>query len=216
LFILGAPGVVRAGSIPVDDSWQTFSWAHGPNVFNTEGPLTFTSPLPVRLDVTDAFLDGDRFVVLDFKTVLGTTSVPVDDSTYLASPDDAFASPKFSHGTFFLPAGDHSLTLETIEVPSDYPTGAAFLRVAAIQAPEPSSLALAALGVAGLAGRLALRRRPRQGGEQGACAPCCDQVNKFEAIGALPQSPSDVATHKLAAGNRGRPEAKRWNRSASP
>jgi hypothetical protein len=143
--------------IAVGSDWTEFYWftaAGATNVVtNYEGGFTFNASGPVRVDVTDDFGHGDRFEVFDLGTSLGLTSaVPfLNDGTNGGKPPDAaFADPSYSHGSFFLGAGDHSITMNVVAHP--YGGGGAYLRVV----PEPSTFALAALGAAAL---LAARRR---------------------------------------------------------
>jgi hypothetical protein len=120
---------VPAVVLGVGSGWQSFDWDKAPGTFDNQGAFTFTSAKPTILKVTDAFIDGDQFAVFDAGKRIGTTSVPANDGTQIYDkPDAAFASPKYSHGVFFLPAGDHSLTIETIAIAKGIPEGAAFLR----------------------------------------------------------------------------------------
>ncbi len=169
LLCLTVPGAARAGPLLVDGGWQAFSWTAGPNVFNDGGPFAFTTAAPVNLTVTDAYKDGDRFEVFDFGKLVGTTSPPVDDGALVLGPDLAVLDPKFSHGTFLLTAGAHSIAIENVAVATNHPTGAAFVRAdsAPAHAPEPTALALAVVGAAGMAWRLVRRSAARGSANRG-------------------------------------------------
>ena len=141
--------------VTVGGGWQHFSWENGPGVFNTEGAFTFSSASATTLTITDTGVDGDQFSVFDFGLLIGTTSVPANDGfdneslTY----DQCLADSRYSHGYFGLGAGNHSITIETIQVANGFTFGGAGFRVDVV--PEPSVLALLSLA----AGALLIRRR---------------------------------------------------------
>jgi len=156
----GSSGGTWDPPLTVDGGWQEFFFG-GVGSFNDEGPWTFSSATPTILTVTDAFLDGDQFNVYDNAALLGATSVPVNDGTQVNDdPDAAFASPKFSHGQWFLVAGNHSITIEAILSP--YGSGAGYLRADTAQSIVPLPAAawsgLALLGMMGIAAVRRIRR----------------------------------------------------------
>ena len=133
----------------VNSGWAEFTWFNGPGTLNQEGPFTFNSAFPTLLKVTDGYLDGDRFEVLDFGLSIGLTSVPTDDgSTANNNYDFAYGNPLWSSGAFPMAPGPHSISIRNIQIPVGYPEGAGALRVDLI--PEPSALALLGLGVVAL------------------------------------------------------------------
>ena len=116
--------------VPINQGWQPFSWAAGPDAPDLEGPFTFTTLTPVILTVTDAYCIGDQFRVLDNGVPIGWTPavpVPSECTGTKYDPDDAVQDPAYSHTSFNLPAGMHSITLEAINNP--FGGGGAFLRV---------------------------------------------------------------------------------------
>jgi hypothetical protein len=130
--INGTSGNSPAGDDPpiiVGADWFTtpidppaFYWGSGAGAPNTEGGFTFNALGPVRVDVTDDFGHGDQFQVFDFGASLGVTSaVPNlnDGGNGGEGPVAAFADPTYSHGSFFLGAGAHSITIDTIVNPYD-------------------------------------------------------------------------------------------------
>jgi hypothetical protein len=158
--INGTSGNSPAGDDPpiiVGADWFTtpidppaFYWGSGAGAPNTEGGFTFNALGPVRVDVTDDFGHGDQFQVFDFGASLGVTSaVPNlnDGGNGGEGPVAAFADPTYSHGSFFLGAGAHSITIDTIVNP--YDGGRGYLRVLGV--PEPSTLAMVCFAVVGIA-----------------------------------------------------------------
>jgi hypothetical protein len=159
-----------AGPVTVDGPWYEFAFG-GPGSLATEGsgtvpssggnsvyaddpPWTFAAGAPgVNLTVTDAFLYGDVFKVLDNAVVIGTTSTPgpLGDSGN-SDPEVAILDPDMSHGMFYLAPGLHSITIYAIVSP--YGGGAGFFRAAT--APVPGALLLVGTGLLGL---LPWRRR---------------------------------------------------------
>lgn len=171
LTVLGMPSISYADMITVGGGWNSFSWT-GTNTSQVESAFTFTSAASVAVKVTDAYVPGDRFQLFDNGKLIGTTSqLNGGSATWTDNPDTAFASGKFSSGIFALGAGTHSLVLENIQSPTGYPGGSAFFRVDAggnggggsvssVDTPEPGTLALVGLGVAGLAVRRRFRKSP--------------------------------------------------------
>ena len=176
LTVLGMPSISYADFITVGGGWNSFSWT-GTNTPQVESAFTFSSAGAVAVKVTDAYVSGDRFQLFDNGSLVGTTSQTNGIAPWTDKPDVAFANSLFSSGIFALGAGAHSLTLVDIQAPTGYSSGSAFFRVDAggnggggggsvssVDTPEPGTLALVGLGIAGLtAGRL--RRRFRKSPE---------------------------------------------------
>jgi PEP-CTERM motif len=171
LALLGAASTASADPITVDSSptWYDFQFL-GPGSFATAGigqpksqpapnpPWTFTSASFVNFTVTDAFFTGDSFNVFDFGVLIGMTpSVPAGPGS-TDDPDVAVADPSYSHATFSLAPGSHSITIQARESP--FGAGGAYFKAetAAPATPEPASLTMLGLGVLGFAG-YAWRRR---------------------------------------------------------
>ncbi|MDE3091221.1 MAG: hypothetical protein KGJ80_17775 [Chloroflexota bacterium] len=152
----GGPSGARP-PITVGGGWVPFSWSHCGQPVDDQGAFTFTSSGVAALKVTDAFIDGDRFRVYDGGTAIGDTSVPVDDGATIGSnADGAFASTKWSHGTFLLAPGSHSITIQTIAYATGFCSGGAYLRAdpgpaLPSEVPEADTLLLMGGGVGGLA-----------------------------------------------------------------
>lgn len=157
----GAPsgGDTPLPPLPTDGTWTQFCWFGGVGSLNDEGPFTFSPMGPAVLDVTDAFIDGDAFDVLDGGTSIGMTSIPVDTGSSQGDPDLAFADPDYSSGSFALAAGSYSITLQLTAAATGFTSGCGFLRVMPA-APTAPPLALAALALALIgAGFFLMRRR---------------------------------------------------------
>jgi Ca2+-binding RTX toxin-like protein len=112
----------RPGSslqVAVDGKWSSFSLGKKGSL---SAPITFRSPRPVALRVTDALCRGDRLAVIEGSTVIGRASrVRVDhgcnQSPRIQIPTQAFDSATYSHGVFLLAAGSHHIRLRMIVSP---------------------------------------------------------------------------------------------------
>jgi hypothetical protein len=66
----------------------------------------------VDFTITDGFLAGDSFDLLDFGTLVGSTpSVLPNGHSCGLDPRICVVDPEMSHGSFLLPAGSHSITV---------------------------------------------------------------------------------------------------------
>lgn len=136
-----------AVNLSLDGNWVEFQFEDVGSISSPTFQFEIETGNTAVFDVTDAFLAGDVFEVVDTNLgSLGTTSfVPADDSISEVNPDLAFSSPDFSSGTFLLEAGRYDISLITTESPFD--SGAAFVRV-----PEPitilGTVLVASLGIA--------------------------------------------------------------------
>lgn len=110
---------IPSGSpVAPDAGWQAFQTDGGVGGTSLDGPYTFWSSTLTKVTVTDAYCHGDTFSVVDGRRSLGdTTPVPEDlrncsPRFYLsdiARADASMTDPTFSHGTFYLAPGFHSL-----------------------------------------------------------------------------------------------------------
>lgn len=166
--LMALAGPARADPVNLDQ-WYTFGFDDpGTSLVSGTGfvlgsqslaapdpPWTFTCGADgCTLTVTDGFNSGDQFELFDFGALIGQTSVPTAGSNCGNNEPSCLADPDFSHGTFLLAAGDHSITGAALLSP--FGGGAAFFRIDAASVPEPGSLLLSALALLSLA---ALRRR---------------------------------------------------------
>jgi len=162
---------VPDGRAPLDalvyGEWNLSGWDCQALPCPTTPTYQFTTYQPTPLQVTDYQCVGDRFEVWDNGVLIGTTSAPgpFDDCFDEAqTPDDGWADPRFSKGTFILPAGDHDI--ELVVVPGPFVDGSAAIRIEApitqeIPTLSGGMLALLALALGG-ASFLLLRRRARR------------------------------------------------------
>jgi len=141
----GVDATSGAGTIPSSG---------GNSMYAPDPAWTFSSPSPVNLTVTDAFLEGDAFNIFDFGVLIGATPAVANTGNDSGTDDPvvALTIPQLSHGVFFLAAGNHSLTIQPYQTVME---GAAFFRTDAI-VPLPDTLLLLGSGLLGLMG---LRRK---------------------------------------------------------
>jgi len=149
-----------AGCQPADPSGVPCRAGTTPLLLDTP-PWTFSSAGVLNLQITDAFLPGDRFSVYDFGVLIGSTPpVPVQLAMCGLDPNQCFTDPAFSHATFQLPPGSHSLT---VTVQPAQLLGEGFFRVLAV--PEPALSMLGGLTLL-VFGGLARRRSRRTGADR--------------------------------------------------
>jgi hypothetical protein len=132
-FSFGAVGVDARGCSPVDPLGAVCI-AGVNSVFVGAPPWTFTAPASgAVLQVTDAFLVGDRFEIFDSLVSKGQTSIPGTGLSCGSDPDPCFASVNSnSHGSFTMAPGAHSITIRPTASPSG--GGAAYFRVVPVPA----------------------------------------------------------------------------------
>ena len=123
--------------------------------------FTLTSASTFTLRVVDVGFAGDRVdVLLGGSSVLGTTAdVPVDDSVFAFTPDEAFAAPgTWSQGTWALAAGTYSFTGTATASP--FGGGAWAISALAAPIPEPGIWSLMLGGLALVAATARRRSSP--------------------------------------------------------
>lgn len=157
-FSFETPGTSAMGCFPNDAAGNFCTPSSGtPTTFLDAPAWTFTAGADgAVLIVTDAFLSGDQFEVLDFGAPIGFTSVPGDAVDCGDDPVPCLADPDMSHGFFLMAAGNHSITI----APSAGEPGSAYLMVDTTQVvPEPATLMLLGTGTAMTLLRARRRRR---------------------------------------------------------
>src|SRR5262249_49177775 len=110
-FSFGDAGTSAVGCFPADPSGNFCVESSG-TVTGLLGapPWTFAAPAGgATLTLTDAFLAGDSFQILDFGAPIGLTSAPFGDADCGDDPVPCLSTAGISSGIFALAAGNHSL-----------------------------------------------------------------------------------------------------------
>jgi len=159
--VLSVSGIANAGLIyNVDSGWQDFTWEGGVGTTSDQGGFTFELATEGLLTVVDAFAFGDEFEIWlngSFNSV--TSDVALYAPINVGGDADLAISSDFSQGTVALAAGSYSVDFKLFQngvASVDGPPfdgGKAFFKVETTSVPEPSTLAIFALGVLGLASR---------------------------------------------------------------
>jgi len=117
-------------------------------------PFTFSAASNVLLKIVDLQLSVDRFQVFINDVDVGLTSAQTEGASVGLDVAAALADERFSRGIYRLAAGDYSVRVLLAE--GQFLPGSGAIGVSSV--PEPGTLALLGLGLAGLA----VGRRRRQ------------------------------------------------------
>ena len=138
---VGTALVTGVGTVPATNSPDG-----DPIVQVGDAAWTITTTGATRFTVVDLFLSVDQFEMFNNLVSLGVTSIPTAGGICGSDITCALGDPRYSFRDYLLPAGDYSLTgIHVAGVP-----GAAVFHLTAASVPEPATLALLALGLAGL------------------------------------------------------------------
>lgn len=156
----------QATEAPLDGSWVTLIGPEVPSLPPPDSPSPYTFPGGpwtmsftgmVKLTVTDWLAAGDLFQVYNYNILLGTgSSVPLSGA-YATTPDQALGNPKFSQNTWFLPAGDYSLSFRSSKFAPTYSNGTIAFKVERVVPESGNTLYLLGVALAGIAGIRAIQ-----------------------------------------------------------
>ena len=119
---------------------------------------SYFAPVAATLKYTDLFIIGDEYNIFINGTLLFSALSPPNDGTFIADPDAAFASGKFTKGLIHLLAGD-TVEFQILTIPPGF-TDATLAVTAITPVPEPAAWGMLIAG-AGFAGA-AIRSRRRK------------------------------------------------------
>jgi PEP-CTERM motif len=161
----GLATTAHATPIPVDGGWYTFCLNGSGSPASTLSPvggscplnsgvglagntITFSSLFPTVLQVTDAFIAGEDFLVVIDGVSYFTPSVQQWGAVNVFDPNAAFADARYSHGSWTLAAGSHRVDIFAQTV-NNGGGGAAYVQVitSSTTVPEPSTYALMLSGL---------------------------------------------------------------------
>lgn len=142
-----------ASAIPlaVDGGWQVFQWTGAGAIDSPADGFQFTSAGSVEIQITDSALIGDEFEIFvnGVSVAFSSNTNPLE----LGFPSGAFTGPaawadtRLSKVSLVLGPGSYDIDISATEVASGSLSGG-FIQ--ALSVPEPTALALLAVGFAGL------------------------------------------------------------------
>jgi uncharacterized protein (TIGR03382 family) len=142
-------GLAAVGCAPADPAGNFCTPSSGtPTTFVGAPSWDIVLAAAGTFTLTDAFLSGDFFELLDFGVVLGPTPLPAVDPVDCGDdPVPCLATPGISSRVYAVAAGAHSFTIVPIDTDGG---GSAYFRIDAAAIPAPAPLALLAAAVAWL------------------------------------------------------------------
>ena len=120
------------GCFAADPSGPSCTPSSGGNSAPVGAPtwdFTVPSNAHATLTVTDAFHAGDNFVISDGGVIGSTPAVATNKGVTTSDPDVTSASATWSHASFVLAAGPHTILAHTAKDSVDPAGGAAYFKV---------------------------------------------------------------------------------------
>ena len=164
--ILAVTGALALGltSVPasatdlvLDSGWQTFSYDGAGSSWDQA--FTFDLTGSAELQVTDAYLSGDRFEIFFNLVSQGLTSDPTSTGDFIGGDfASAFLDARWSSGSYLLGPGSYSITGIATLSPFQGGDGGIQL-VSAAAVPEPGTWAMMILGFGFVGGAMRSAKR---------------------------------------------------------
>lgn len=112
-------------SDPLNKGWWLFTFGQGKNLISKTS-FKFKTSLPVLVSTVDLLCRGDSFAILNSGKLIaqssrirGVSREECEDDNRMISPEDALKDGRWSNVIFELEAGDHEITIKTVDSPME-------------------------------------------------------------------------------------------------